>query len=177
MLKDIVKAVITAAILGLGAILWNLFTNGGLVKALGGVSNHEFITYKKKSEKDVLDLYFPENTILILDDSKGCPSGWDDIGNTLKGRMIVAAVDDGTDVYNFRNTGGEPSHTLTIKEMPKHNHEMTGLYYRDANGSSTSRVNYDPANKNGKWPTGSAGEGEPHNNMPPYVAMYFCKKA
>ena len=28
----------------------------------------------------------------------------------------------------------------------------------------------------GRLGTGEVGKGEPHNNMPPYISLYLCKK-
>ncbi|MEX0827619.1 MAG: hypothetical protein WD005_01575 [Haliea sp.] len=75
--------------------------------------------------------------------------------------------------------GGEEQHTLTEDEMPKHDHEKDSRlegYWASVKGDSAT---------NG-FPNGSykvtarsqvmRGESKPHNNMPPYIALYFCKK-
>jgi len=80
--------------------------------------------------------------------------------------------------------GGETSHTLLAAEMPAHNHSVVassnpadqgtprGNYwaYESANAYST---NTPDANL---WPQAisSAGGGQPHNNLSPYLVVNFC---
>lgn len=117
-----------------------------------------------------------------------CPVGWS-LFRDAGGRVIIGA---GAHENNDRNgrrlnayrafsddpddaTGGAETHTLTVEEMPKHSHEMKGLYTREAQGKSTNRVNYSNSQSAG-WRTSEEGSGRAHNNMPPYIALYFCKK-
>lgn len=86
--------------------------------------------------------------------------------------------------YTAGNTGGEATHTLTDLEMPSHNHRLlngyagstwsTGHYGFVANTSSTGvkQVFYD----NDTSRTSSAGGGQAHNNMPPYLVVYMWKR-
>lgn len=77
-----------------------------------------------------------------------------------------------------RATGGEETHTLTTSELPEHSHTM--LWGRtDTEAEGRRAVGNDIK---GSLPardiqsTLSTGDDEPHNNMPPYIALYFCKK-
>lgn len=88
----------------------------------------------------------------------------------IKDKFLLSAGD----TYSAGSTGGEATHTLTINELPEHNHAI----YIDEPGTG------------GKWgPTGSvqqstskftstgnAGVNQPHNNMPPYLAVYMWKR-
>lgn len=86
--------------------------------------------------------------------------------------------------------GGEERHTLTEPEMPTHDHGghtgddvLTRPSYgnwTDAGADSSHRAGGSGVGMHNetKHTHGIADEGggEPHNNMPPYIALYFCKK-
>ncbi|MGN0761661.1 MAG: phage baseplate protein [Christensenellales bacterium] len=88
----------------------------------------------------------------------------------IKDRFLLGSGD----TYNAGATGGSATHTLSIDEMPSHSHE----YYRMRSGGSTWWV----AGSNGTIftqeyiNTNSAGNGQAHNNMPPYLAIYVWKR-
>lgn len=86
------------------------------------------------------------------------------------------------DTYAAGSTGGEAEHALTVEEMPSHNHQLL-----KGNGSQTDSGgqwkavdgNYyawaDPKNDNLYYwwsNTYKNGGSQPHNNLPPYLAVY-----
>ena len=86
--------------------------------------------------------------------------------------------------YAAGATGGEATVTLTGNEMPSHRHE--GLEYTngaqiglDVNPQSSTcyRFTWDqPASSRPNVRTGFSGGGQPHNNMPPYLAVYMWQR-
>lgn len=82
------------------------------------------------------------------------------------------------------STGGEESHILTEPEIAPHKHSMaygpessassTGFPYGIAAGSATNSAGGRGYSSN--LGTFSAGGGQPHNNMPPYLAVYTWKR-
>ena len=77
--------------------------------------------------------------------------------------------------------GGEPYHTLSVGELPPHNHSYSAMrndigneYY---NGSviGYSYPNWWALKANGS-PTGNTGNGEGHNNIPPYLVLAYIMK-
>lgn len=93
---------------------------------------------------------------------------WERIG----GRFLLGA----DDTYTAGSTGGEAEHTLTIDEMPKHNHEIDNL---NASGNATPYMTVSAQDKKGyggNVQTMFAGGGKPHNNMPPYLTVFMWKR-
>ena len=93
---------------------------------------------------------------------------WERIG----GRFLLGA--DKT--YAAGSTGGEAAHTLTVDEMPKHNHDVDNL---NASGNATTFMTVQAQDKRGfggNVQTMYAGGGKAHNNMPPYLAVYMWKR-
>lgn len=88
--------------------------------------------------------------------------------------------------------GGSETHILAENEMPLHNHETSETDHshtiiphtttnegRGTLGFIGGRGRHN-AKRSGAESTGltveSAGRGDPHNNMPPFIALHFCKK-
>lgn len=95
----------------------------------------------------------------------------------LKGKVCLGLDEDDSEFSTIGKTGGEKTHTLTINEMPNHNHNiitwnnynsgtMTGVKVAktidDADGSSSSSQSIS-----------GAGGGEAHNNLQPYEVVGY----
>lgn len=88
----------------------------------------------------------------------------------IKDRFLLAAGD----AYTSGSTGGEAQHTLTVDEMPAHSH-LTGIQSNACgyiDGGSSAVVHFDPSGRS----TANSGGNQPHNNMPPYLAVYMWKR-
>lgn len=72
--------------------------------------------------------------------------------------------------FDLGGLGGESEHTLTVAEMPAHTHTyQPPAINPDVEGPGIPDVGatiLGPLSN-----TGSAGSGEPHNNMPPYLVL------
>lgn len=98
-----------------------------------------------------------------------------------KGRTLVGKDSTDTDFNTLGKTGGEKTHTLTVSEMPKHNHTGGILttntiagnarYYFQQLGA-TNDENFSNSLK-----IGEAGGGQSHNNLQPYMTTNFIIKA
>lgn len=83
-------------------------------------------------------------------------------------------VGEGTG-YALGATGGEEEHTLTVNEIPSHNHKV---FLRYAEGSDASVYAYSTlgnsaASQAYSGTTISTGGGNPHNNMQPYTVVNY----
>jgi hypothetical protein len=82
--------------------------------------------------------------------------------------------------YSLLQKGGEEAHILSLPEMPKHDHSKAPfVFLLKRDGQFTLKV---PDETGGEPNLHTAGEilpegdFQPHNNMPPFVALYFCRK-
>ena len=86
----------------------------------------------------------------------------------LKDRFLLGA--GGT--YGVGATGGEAEHTLTIAEMPAHRHYMIA----NIGGNTHMAIATGSGSYNTNGRTTEEGNDQPHNNMPPYLAVYMWKR-
>jgi len=96
---------------------------------------------------------------------------WEEYG---AGRTLVGVDTTQTEFASVGLTGGEKEHTLTIDEMPSHNHGIRLLRQTVYSGStfprpSTDGDEYDDIST-------SAGGSQPHNNLQPYITVYMWKR-
>lgn len=94
---------------------------------------------------------------------------------------ISAYVAFGEPVRSGKKTavGGEEEHVLTNPEMPSHSHpQSNNNYYWIGNGNNPQNEVFSKGRYEFTTTTKVSAQGgnQPHNNMPPYIALYFCKK-
>lgn len=91
----------------------------------------------------------------------------------IKDKFVLAAGD----TYSVNATGGEVAHTLTLNEMPVHDHRASntgGLYvWGGANSSKFAEGSGGYETLLSGVYTSVTGGGQAHNNMPPYIVA-FC---
>ncbi|MCX4248348.1 MAG: hypothetical protein OSJ65_01130 [Bacilli bacterium] len=95
----------------------------------------------------------------------------------IKDRFILSCGDK----YANGSTGGEENHTLNIDEMPNHNHEIrTNIVHGDGPIVNQEILNAGIFAGEGRNRLCSdcfgAGGNQPHNNMPPYLAIYVWER-
>lgn len=97
----------------------------------------------------------------------------------IEGKFLLGS----NSTYTAGSTGGEATHTLTTSELPAHTHPSS----INASGEPTLYPNWGTMTgwgltasyqnaKGGVWATGYRGENQPHNNMPPYLAVNIWKR-
>lgn len=124
----------------------------------------------------------PSGAVLAFTDARGCPNGWRSYSQAA-GRTIVGMGRGNTDekgtfltTRELFDIGGTEKTTLTNQEMPTHSHsiEYLGSNLSVAHPGSGGSVGVTATI--GPTLTADAGEGKPHNNMPPFVVLLFCEK-
>lgn len=109
----------------------------------------------------------------VLGTTVGAPSSSTFKIPDLSGRFPLGT----SNAYGLHSTGGEETHTLTVNEMPSHNHGVGGNIVQRGSGSDAFRE------LAGAYPGGnnstsqSMGGGQAHNNMPPYYGINFIIRA
>lgn len=118
---------------------------------------------------------------------------WELLGG---GRVLMSAGtytdSNGTVTYKAGETGGERMHQLTVGEMPSHSHalQLTGYDGWPTNTSIPNAYVFNWklaslfANGNAQQYTGHLGSSSttytggssPHNNLPPYMAVYVFRR-
>lgn len=97
----------------------------------------------------------------------------------IKGRTIVGLDTDDTDFNTIGKTLGEKTHTLTVAEMPEHNHKQSLDGGNSGNSGNAAYSWSIPANQylyTGDDLAGKTGGSQPHNNIQPsFVATYIIK--
>lgn len=94
----------------------------------------------------------------------------------LKGRIPVGYDMENVNFLTLGGSGGEETHTLTINEMPIHDHTMNPPIYKTTYnyvGGSNGDVSYADYSGLGQISIDSAGGDQPHNNLQPYLTMNY----
>lgn len=125
--------------------------------------------------QEILDIIYPVGSIYISTTTTNPSTFFGGTWERIKGRFLLGA-DDST--YKIGGTGGEASHTLSIDEMPSHNHTAYSFVYNSPdnpftiNPSGTSKL----STATGDIGVDKTGGGKAHNNMPPYLVTYIWKR-
>ena len=93
------------------------------------------------------------------------------------GRTIVGVDSSDTDFDAVRETGGAKTHTLTIAEMPSHNHPRATSTSDDFGAGGThGYIGGDQASSNVDTSMALQGGGQAHNNLQPYITAYMWRR-
>lgn len=136
------------------------------------------------SDSDLLNKIYPVGSVYITynNNNPGNFLGgtWEQFG---QGRTLIGQGEgnDGSTSMSFtaNNAGGEYSHTLTTDEMPSHNHTF-GTADKQ-NNIVTGWTDYGYTMRTGSSynitkGTSSTGGGSAHNNLSPYIVVYFWRR-
>ena len=106
------------------------------------------------------DASSPSGAVVAFDITEGCPDGWEGF-QPANGRVIVGVgSSDGLSNRTFRERGGRETVTLSREQLP---------FEPDVRpDGGNGRENYVKGLDN--------SDPAPHENMPPFIALHFCKK-
>jgi len=121
----------------------------------------------------------PAGSVLAFQSSE-CPTGWSDFDDGA-GRVIIGVgKGKGLKERKLLDTGGKEEVRLTLEQMPAHRHQNPTYGKGGARNKPvhyaleiTGRGDYGPHHLR---PTEEVGGNREHENMPPFIALRFCKK-
>lgn len=163
-LPDIVKTV------GTGTLVLKLYLKVSSASAVSLTVDPSTVVATRSW---ILNLLYPVGEVLITH-RNGSPATWLGVGTWErygKGKMLAFYNDAEAEFNALDKEGGEKTHTLTLPEIPAHTHD----YNRAPNRVGTGGANPIWANDETAQ-TGSAGGGQPHNNLPPYTTLFAWKR-
>jgi hypothetical protein len=101
---------------------------------------------------------------------------------TSEGRCLIGA----NDTYPLGSIGGEAEHTLSISEMPSHDHNLSDWAMSWKLNGEKGEVNLNASATSDAWSNNhgyfksqnseATGGNRPHNNMQPYLAVYIWER-
>ena len=97
------------------------------------------------------------------------------------GRTLVGFDSTQTEFDTVEEVGGSKTHTLTESELPSHTHNTLSSYQTQVEVIGSSTVTITEADRSGDGAdvdiaTSSTGSGSAHNNLQPYITVYFWKR-
>ena len=130
----------------------------------------------------LLDAIYPVGCLYWSSDSTNPGTLFGGTWTAITDKFVLAAGS----TFGVNDTGGETEHVLTVAELPTHNHNLIhnadsggaisgsdptgrGPFVRELPASGTS-TNYSD------FYTSDVGNGDAHNNMPPYVVKYCWER-
>ena len=140
----------------------------------------EFVDYNGNNVSDILNHYTIGSIFITTTNiNPGTFIGgtWEAFGT---GRTLVGVDTSQTEFNTVLKTGGEKTHKLTLDEMPSHTHRADRKYMAQVDisfGYGLNTGNYYIANMEVDDTLGkAAGGNKTHNNLQPFITVYFWKR-
>lgn len=120
----------------------------------------------------VADLIYPVGAIYLSTSSTSPKTLFGGTWQRIYDRFLLCA---GT-IFSAGSTGGEADHKLTVEEMPSHSHEIEDIVVSEAERYTVQYIQTYCRSTMRSLTTAASGGDQPHNNMPPYLAVYAWKR-
>ena len=125
----------------------------------------------------IIDLIYPIGSIyMTVSDTNPFETIKFGVWEKIENKFLLAS----SNIHMNGETGGEENHKLSINEMPKHSHKMkydsVGWTAIKQSSGTNGIVEYNKSSYDGQYSTEEVGNGNAHNNMPPYLAVNMWKR-
>lgn len=160
----------------MGAVQGNVTTLAGAFEQLNTAV--ATLNTTKLAKAELLDAVYPIGSLYMSVNAAEPNTLFGGTWERLKDRFLLAAGD----TYAAGATGGEAAHTLTVEEMPSHNHSLSDPIDKNSIklGSMGGDANYALSKRAASYDynltANNTGGGAAHNNMPPYLTVYMWKR-
>lgn len=154
-------------------------SNVGLIQIVDVADLQEQINnINNNFNKNVFDFIYPIGSIIYNEDENFDPNTV--FGGTwkkIKGKMVFGCDDADDDFSTLKKTGGSKTHTQTIDEMPRHNHEVTYNTTSPVPGSNVGgTVLLANEVSTEKFPVSDVGNGQAMDIMNPYYVANIWRR-
>ncbi len=145
--------------------------------ASGSITNDKLSTEVQNTIKDILKTIYKVGDYFITHNAENPATRFGGQWELVKNRFLIGAGGK----YNVLSQGGAETHTLTAYEMPSHSHSSRWNASEGGKNTGPFQWGLGPCSANVKFsefnaPINNTGGSQPHNNMPPYRAVYiWCK--
>ena len=129
--------------------------------------------------KNIFDLIYPIGSIYMSVNATSPDTLFGGSWQKIEGKFLLGTSNS----YSLNSEGGEANHTLTINEMPSHQHSVpfgattagdsSGFPYAWESGLTSATQGKGWGANAGTF---AQGKTQPHNNMPPYLAVNIWKR-
>ena len=153
-----------------------------LAEALG-------VSSEKEAKNNILNSIYPIGSVYISTNAVSPSLLFGGTWQQIQGRFLLGVGTPDTNTDNYfgamsgtswnapaKSKGGQDFHTLNVSEMPSHYHQtgiQTNLAGDYNTGYTSAYVYWDQST--GATTTATGGD-QPHNNMPPYFAVYMWER-
>lgn len=120
----------------------------------------------------IIDAIYPVGSIYMSFNSTSPEVLFGGTWERIEGRFLFAA----DDTHPIESEGGEEEHTLMISEMPSHRHTISYQQYGGTGIGYLSGTTSSGSYNTSEVFMGYTGNSQPHNNMPPYIAVYMWRR-
>lgn len=117
-----------------------------------------------------LNMIYPIGSIYLSVNETNPGSLFGGVWEQIKDKFLLSCGD----TYQNGTTGGEEKHTLTVAEMPSHDHSYTLAYGLNDPAKGFNYGSQVAGRFSGFME--NQGGNKPHNNMPPYLTVYMWKR-